>query len=124
MNEIAAHKNELEALLVNLSRHIAVSGANFVALLNAYIARVDDDLISFQRMRRYAVGANKGETITERTLTQNCTLQYARSRTPQRRAALFQNSGAAARTPASPIQRQLTRDQLSRRRPFHWDNGR
>jgi hypothetical protein len=41
MNAIAAHKNELEKLFENLSIDIAVSGLTFVALLDAYIARLD-----------------------------------------------------------------------------------
>ncbi|PYK23039.1 MAG: hypothetical protein DME59_18250 [Verrucomicrobia bacterium] len=41
MNAIAAHKDELEKLLVNLSHHTAVSGMGFVALLDAYITGLD-----------------------------------------------------------------------------------
>jgi hypothetical protein len=41
MNTIAAHKDALEGLLVNLSGNTAVSGIGFVALLDAYIRRLD-----------------------------------------------------------------------------------
>jgi hexokinase len=41
MNAIAAHKDELEKLLENLSGDIPVSGITFVALLDAYITRLD-----------------------------------------------------------------------------------
>ncbi len=41
MNAIAAHKDELERLLVNLSGNTAVSGIVFVAFLDAYITRLD-----------------------------------------------------------------------------------
>jgi hypothetical protein len=41
MNGIAAHKDELERLIVNLSGNTAVSGTGFVALLDAYITRLD-----------------------------------------------------------------------------------
>ena len=41
MNAIVAHKDELEKLLVNLSHDTAVSGMGFVALLDAYITRLD-----------------------------------------------------------------------------------
>ncbi len=41
MNAIAAHKDELERLLVNLSGNTAVSGIGFVAFLDAYITRLD-----------------------------------------------------------------------------------
>jgi hypothetical protein len=41
MNATAAHKDELEKLLENLSRDIAASGITFVALVDAYILRLD-----------------------------------------------------------------------------------
>ena len=41
MNSIAAHKEELEKLLEDLSRDRVVSGIGFVAFLNAYITRLD-----------------------------------------------------------------------------------
>lgn len=41
MNAIAAHKDELEKLFKNLSGDIAVSEITFVALLDAYIMRLD-----------------------------------------------------------------------------------
>jgi hypothetical protein len=41
MNAIAAHKDELEKLLENLSGEIAVSRITFVALVDAYITRLD-----------------------------------------------------------------------------------
>jgi hypothetical protein len=40
MNAIAAHKDELERLLLDLSRDTAVSGIGFVALLDAYMTRL------------------------------------------------------------------------------------
>jgi len=43
MNAIAAHKDELEKLLENLSGDIAVSGITFVALVDAYITRLDEN---------------------------------------------------------------------------------
>jgi hypothetical protein len=41
MNAIAAHKDQLEKLLENLSGEIVVSKITFVALLDAYITRLD-----------------------------------------------------------------------------------
>jgi hypothetical protein len=41
MNAIAAHKDELKKLLENLSGDIVVSKITFVALLDAYITRLD-----------------------------------------------------------------------------------
>jgi hypothetical protein len=43
MNAIAAHKDELEKLLEDLSGDIAVSGITFVALVDAYITRLDEN---------------------------------------------------------------------------------
>jgi hypothetical protein len=41
MNAIAAHKHELERLLEDLSGDIAFSEINFLALVDAYITRLD-----------------------------------------------------------------------------------
>jgi len=41
MNSTAAHKDELEKLLEDLSRDTLVSGIAFVALVDAYIIRLD-----------------------------------------------------------------------------------
>jgi hypothetical protein len=41
MNASAAHRNELERLLMDLSGDIAVSEINFAALVDAYIIRLD-----------------------------------------------------------------------------------
>jgi hypothetical protein len=41
MNAIAAHKDELEKLLEDLSGDRVVSGITFVALVDAYITRLD-----------------------------------------------------------------------------------
>src|SRR5438046_8101145 len=41
MNAIAAHKDELKKLLVDLSSDRVVAGMTFVALVDAYITRLD-----------------------------------------------------------------------------------
>ena len=41
MTAIAAHRDELEKLLVHLSSDRVVSGITFVALVDAYITRLD-----------------------------------------------------------------------------------
>jgi hypothetical protein len=41
MNAIAAHKDQLEKLLENLSDDFVVSKKTFLALLDAYITRLD-----------------------------------------------------------------------------------
>ena len=45
MNSLAAHKDELEKLLEDLSRDSVVSGIGFVASLNAYITRLDTNCL-------------------------------------------------------------------------------
>jgi hypothetical protein len=117
MNAIAAHKNELESLLVNLSHDTAVSGMDFVALLNAYISGLDTNCSDISERIGAAPAENNRRTHMEPTLTQNCALYYAHHTTPKRRAALFQKFRAAARRQAPSIQLQLARAELSRRRP-------
>ena len=41
MNATAAHKDELERLLIDLSGDSAFSKTNFLALVDAYITRLD-----------------------------------------------------------------------------------
>jgi hypothetical protein len=59
MNAIAAHKDELERLLENLSGNTAVSGITFVAFLDAYITRLDTNCLDISRPRQSAASANK-----------------------------------------------------------------
>jgi len=124
MNAIVAHKDELEKLLVNLSHDTAVSGMGFVALLDAYIRRLDTNCSDISAPVDPATGANKRRINMEPTLTQDCALYYAQHRTSKRRGAFFQKFRAAARKRVPSIRRQLTRDQLFRRLPLHRDNGR
>jgi hypothetical protein len=97
MNAIAAHKDELRQLLEHLSGDIAVSGITFVALVNAYITRLDancrhisacDNPPPVQVNRRSNVGP---------TLTQNCALYYAQHDTSEHGATFFREFRAAAR---------------------------
>jgi hypothetical protein len=113
MNAIAAHRDELERLFVNLSRDTAVSGVGFVALLDAYITPLDTKLLRHQRKHRYGAGAKKRRINMEPTLTQNCALYYAQHTTPKRRAALFKRFRTAARKQAPITQRPMKRDDSS-----------
>ena len=122
MKAIAAHKDELERLLVNLSRDAAVSRIDFVVLLDAYITRLDAKLLSHKRERRYGAGANKRRIGMEPTLTQNCALYYAQHTTQERRAALFRRFRAAARNKVVTAQVQMTRHRS--KRALYRDNGR
>ena len=67
MNAIAAHKNELESLLVNLSHDTAVSGMDFTALLNAYIAGLDTNCSDISER----IDSRPARTIEELTWNQH-----------------------------------------------------
>ena len=124
MNAIVAHKDELKKLLENLSGDISVSGITFVALVDAYITRLDancPDISARVDPRRAQVN---GRINMEPTLTQNCALYYAQHKTSKRRATFFQGFRAAARKQAPDTHWQLTRDERSTRLPFYRDNGR
>ena len=123
MNAIDAHKDELERLLENLSLDAAVSGFGSVALLDAYIARLDTQLHGHQRQRRYGAGANKRRISMEPTLTQNCALYYAQHTTLERRPALFRNFRNAGRKRVPSVRWSMTRDELSKRALYR-NNGR
>jgi hypothetical protein len=123
MNAIAAHKDELERLLVNLSYDTAVSGIGFVASLDNYITRLDTNSLRHQRTGRYG-GRNKRRINMEPTLTQNCALYYAQHTTSKHRATFFRKFRAAARRQEPSIQQQIMRDALRKRLPLYRDNGR
>jgi hypothetical protein len=63
MNAIAAHKNELEELLVNLSCNTAVSGLDFVALFDAYITRLDTNCSDISERAERVPAQTMGELI-------------------------------------------------------------
>jgi hypothetical protein len=98
MNAIAAHKHELERLLEDLSGDSAFSKINFLALVDAYITRLDTNCSDISARVSPPPARISGELNMEPTLTQNCALYYAtQHRTPKRRAALFRKFRAAAR---------------------------
>src|SRR5205809_6025102 len=127
MNAIVAHKDELEKLLVNLSHDTAVSGMGFVALLDAYIRRLDtncSDIIAPVAPVDPVTGAKKRRINMEPILTQNCALYYAQHRTSKRRATLFKKFRAAARKQGPDVRQQLTFGHLFIVPRLHKDNGR
>jgi len=124
MNAIASHKHELERLLKDLSGDIAFSEINFLALVDAYITRLDTNCSDISARVDPSPARINGELNMEPTLTQNCALYYAQHTTSERRAALFQRFRAAARKQAPDSYRQLTYGTRFRRLPFHRDNGR
>ena len=124
MNAIAAHRSELERLLKDLSGDIAFSEINFVALVDAYITRLDTNCSDITARVNPSPARIKGELKMEPTLTQNCALYYAQHKSSKRRASFFQRFRAAARKQAPETYQQLTHGTRFRRLPFHRDNGR
>jgi len=123
MNAIAAHKDELERLLVNLSGNTADSGIGFAAFLDAYIMRLDTNCSDIRDPRQSATSAKRRINM-EPTLTQNCALYYAQHKTSKGRAALFKKLRAAARKRRPDVRRQLTFGDLFIAARLHQDNGR
>src|SRR5437763_8459856 len=115
MNAIAAHKDELEQLLEDLSSDRVVSGITFVALVDAYITRLDANCPDVSARVNPSAAQIDGGLTMEPTLTQNCALYYAQHTTSKRRAALFQRFRAAARRQAVDTHRRVTRDERFRR---------
>jgi len=81
MNAIAAHRNELERLLMDLSGDIGVSETNFATLVDAYITRLDTARPDTSARVNPPPAQIIGELNMEPTLTQNCALYYAQHKT-------------------------------------------
>jgi hypothetical protein len=97
MNAIAAHKDELERLLEKLSGDIAVSGITFVALVDAYITRLDANCPDVSARVDPPPEQINRRINMDPTLTQNCALYYAQHKTSERGATFFRKFRAAAR---------------------------
>jgi hypothetical protein len=124
LNAIALHKDELEKLLVNLSHDTAVSGTGFVALVDAYITRLDANCPDISARVNPRPAEINRRTNMEPTLTQNYVLYYAQHKTSKRCTPLFQRFRAAARKQVPDTHRRLTHDERSRRLPVYRHNGR
>jgi hypothetical protein len=124
MNAIAAHKDELKRLLEKLSGEIAVSGITFVALVDAYITRLDANCPDINAPVDPQPAPINRRINVDPTLTQNCALYYAQHKTPKGRASFFQRFRAAARKQVPDTHRRLMHDERSRHLPLYRDNGR
>jgi hypothetical protein len=100
MNAIAAHRHELERLLEDLSGDLVFSKINFLALVDAYITRLDTNCSDVSARVSPSPAQINGELIMEPTLTQNCALYYAQHKTSERGATFFRKFRAAARKQA------------------------
>jgi hypothetical protein len=123
LNAIALHKDELEKLLIDLSGDIALSEINFVALVDAYITRLDTNCPDIGACVNPSRAQINRTTNMEPTLTQNCALYYAQHGSPKRRPALFREFPAAARKQALLSDRPYATNFSSAYR-HHRDNGR
>ena len=97
MNAIAAHKHELERLLEDLSGDLAFSEIKFLALVDAYITRLDTNCSDINARVDPWPSRINGELNMEPTLTQNCALYYAQHKTTERGATFSRRFRAAAR---------------------------
>jgi hypothetical protein len=97
MSAIAAHKHELERLLVNLSHETAVSGMSFAVLVDAYLTRLDTNCSDISVRVSASPARINGELNMEPTLTQNCALYYAQHKTTEHGATFSRRFRAAAR---------------------------
>jgi hypothetical protein len=124
MNAITAHKDELKKLLENLSGDSAVPGITFVALVDAYITRLDANCRDIGARVNPSPAQMKRRMNMEPTLTQNCALYYAQHKTSKRRAAFSQRFRAAVRrqAPATSL-RLLHGERPSHLAPYR-NNGR
>jgi hypothetical protein len=124
MNAIAAHRHELERLLKDLSGDIAFPEINFVALVDAYITRLDTNCSDISARVSPRQQRIEGELNIEPTLTQNCALYYAQHKNSKRRVSFFQRFRAAARKQPPINYQHLTHGTRFRRLPFHRGNSR
>jgi hypothetical protein len=95
-----------------------------VALVDAYITRLDANCWDISARLIPPPAQINGELHMEPTLTQNCALYYAQHKTSKPRIGLFQRFRVAPRKRARATRLQLTNHELFRRLPLHRDNGR
>jgi hypothetical protein len=123
MNAIAAHKHELERLISDLSGDMAFSEINFVALVDAYITRLDANCPDISARVSPPPARIDGELNLEPISTQNCALYYTQYKTSERGAMFFRKFHAAPRRRA--VLRQSPRaTNFSSVYRHHRDNGR
>jgi hypothetical protein len=123
MNAMAAHKHELERLLEDLSGDIAFSEIDFLALVDAYITRLDTNCSDISARVDPSPAQINGELDMEPTLTQNCALYYAQHKTSERGATFFRKFRAAARKRAL-LSHSPYATNFSGIYRHHLDNGR
>jgi hypothetical protein len=121
MNAIAAHKHELERLLVNLSHETAVSGMSFAVLVDAYLRCLDRNCSDITARVSASPARMNGES--ELTLTQNCALYYLQHKTTEQGAAFSRRFRAAA-LKRGPLSHSVHPTSFSGFYRQHRENGR
>ena len=115
-NAISAHKDELEKLLEDLSGDIAVSGITFVAVVDAYIARLDANSSGIRASVNPPPAQIDGGLTYGTNIDPKLRAYYAQHTNSERRAA--------ARKQAVDTHRRLTRDERFRRLPLFGESWR
>ncbi len=123
MNAIAAHKHELERLLEDLSGDLAFPKINFLALVDAYITRLDTNCSDVSARVNPSPARINRELNMEPTLTQNCALYYAQHKTTERGSTFSRRFRAAARK-REILSHSLYATSFSGVYRQHRDNGR
>ena len=124
MNAPAAHKDELEKLLENLSGDIAASGITFEALVDAYFLRLDTNCPDISARvnpppAQIDAGLTNGTNINSKL---RALLRAIYNFKPPRRA--FPKISRCGPQQGPDVHRRLTRDECSKRLAPYQDNGR
>ncbi|SRR6266487_899754 len=122
MNAIAAHKDELEKLLENLSGDVAVSGITFVALLDAYITRLDASCSDISA-RVIPPSASKRRITYGTDIDSELRALLRATQNFKTAHRAFPKISVAASRRGLATRRQLANDELFRRLPLNRDNG-
>ena len=100
MNAIAAHKDELEKLLEDLSSERVVSGITLMALVDAYITRLDTNCPDISARVNPPPAQTDGGLTYGTNIDSKLRALLCATQTSTRRASLFQRFRGAARRQA------------------------
>jgi hypothetical protein len=123
MNGIAAHKDQLEKLFEDLSSDRVVSGIAFVALVDAYITRLDTNCPDISARVNPPLAQIHGELTFGTNIDSKlrALLRATQNFKPARGA--FPKISRWARRQAVDTHLQLTRDERFKHLPLFLDNG-
>ncbi len=125
MNAIVAHKDELKKLLVDLSSDRVVSGMTFVALVDAYITRLDTNCSDISvRVNPPPAQINGELTYGTNIDSKLRALLRATQNFKTARRAFPKISRCGPRKQAPDVHLRLPHGERSRRLALSQDNGR